>query len=107
MTYRPLWAALLCLLILAGCTNSTTKRIDVVPMANSCQVTEIRPTAMSTLVLGICWDAQGAPIGMAGAGGQAVVSIPLAVLGAGAIVGGAYVLGGRLGGLAVDVEGMR
>ncbi len=88
----------------AACTGTTTKHIAVQPTANTCQVTEVRPTSLSTLTLGICWDQAGRPIGMAGAGGTAVVSIPLVVLGAGAMVGSAYVFGSQVGGLTQGVD---
>ena len=94
----------LILFVVGACTGTTTKHIAVQPAANTCQVTEVRPTSLSTLTLGICWDQAGAPIGMAGSGGTAVVAIPLAILGAGSVVSGAAILGRSVQGLEVGVD---
>ncbi len=74
------------------------------PEANACQITEVRPTSFSTLTLGICWDEAGQPIGMVGAGGLPSASVPLSILGAGAMVGGAYVLGNQVNGLKLGID---
>ncbi len=89
---------------LASCTGATTERVVVEPAPNSCQVTEVRPTSFSTLVLGICWDQAGEPIGMVGAGGQPVASVALTIVGAGAMVGSAYMVGGALSGLKLGID---
>lgn len=88
----------------AACTGTTTERIAIQPEANVCQITEVRPTSLSTLTLGICWDEAGQPIGMVGAGGMPSASVPLSILGAGAMVGSAYVLGNQVGGLTLGVK---
>ncbi len=89
---------------LAGCTGTTTERIVVQPEANACQITEVRPTSLSTLTLGVCWDEAGEPIGMVGAGGLPSASVPLSILGAGAMMGSAYVLGSQVGGLELGID---
>ena len=92
------------LIFLAGCTGTTTKYVVVKPEANSCQITEVRPTSLSTLVLGVCWDQETNPIGMAGAGGMPSGSVPLAVLGAGAKIGSSYIIGNSLGNLTTGMQ---
>ncbi len=90
--------------LVAACTGTTTKYITVAPEANTCQISEVRPTTLSTLTLGICWDEAGEPLGLTGAGGLPVASVPLSILGAGAMVGSAYVLGSQVGGMTLGVD---
>ena len=93
----------LLLVLMGGCTGTTIERVAVAPEANTCQVSEVRPTSLSTIVIGICWDAGGQPIGMAATGGLPSAAPYLAVIGAGALVGSAYILGSQVDGLTLKV----
>ena len=85
------------LILLPACTGIHTTTYALTPEANLCQVTEVRVTSLSTLVSGVCWDAEKRPIGMAGGSGKPTISVPLEILSSAAAiagpVGGAYILG--------------
>ena len=97
MGRRAHGASFLVVLVLAGCTGIHTATYPLTPEANLCQVTEVRVTSLSTLVSGVCWDAEKRPIGMAGGSGKPTISVPLEILSSAAAVagpvGGAYILG--------------
>lgn len=95
-TLIPQRAGVALLLVLSGCAGQTTREIALSPQPNHCQVTEVRPTLFSTLTIGVCWDESGKAMGLAGVDGAAAVSVPLAILGAGASLGSAYLLGSQL-----------
>ena len=83
--------------LLMGCTGVHTVRYALIPEANVCQVTEVRATAMSTLVSGVCWDDAKQPIGMAGGPGKPAISVPLDVLSSAATLAGPIVGAAILG----------
>ena len=77
----------LILLVVAGC-GTTTARVDLTPAPNSCQVSEVRPTWLSTQSVAVCWDDQGHALGMAGAPGMPAMNVPLSLIQSGATVAG-------------------
>ena len=83
--------------LLMGCTGTYTVRYALIPEANACQVTEVRATAMSTLVSGVCWDDAKQPIGMAGGPGKPAISVPLDILSSAATMAGPIVGAAILG----------
>lgn len=85
---------------LAGCTGVTTQRLALRPAPDECEVHEVRPSWFSTLTLGVCYDSEARPLGLASGTGRAVVDVPLEVLGAGATLGGAAILANGLRGAA-------
>ncbi len=81
------------LLLLAGCATITTERVALEASPQSCQVSEVRPSMLSTLVVGVCWDKDGEVIGMTGASGTPSAQIPLTAAQVGAIVVGGALIG--------------
>ena len=88
--------ALFALVPLTACASVKHVHYELAPHANRCQVTEARVSGLSTLVSGVCWDAEGKVIGMAGAGGKPALSVPLDVLQSAAYILGPYLLGQAL-----------
>lgn len=84
-------------ILLSACASTTDMRFALNPEPNACQVTEARPTMLSTLAVAVCWDKEGRALGMAGGAGKSAASIPLDVVGIAATlvapVLGAVVLG--------------
>ena len=87
---------ILILLLLSGCASQHTEHIVLTPAPNTCQATEVRPTMFSTAVMGACWDMDGRIVNAEWIGGQAIVSVPIAILGAGASLGSAYIMGSNM-----------
>ena len=102
---------ILSVIFLAGCAGVTELHYVLKPQPNTCQVTEARATAFSTLVNGVCWDGEGRVIGMTGAGGKPGASVPLEILGAVATVAapavGAYILGTYMLRSAETLQGVK
>jgi hypothetical protein len=97
------------LLLLPGCAVDVKQvRVELHPKPMTCEVSEVRPSGLSTFVSGVCWDGQGNMIGMGGAGGKASVSVPLDLFSSVAAiagpVGAAYILGSSLVKAARNVE---
>ena len=102
---HPVLALLTLPPLLAACTSVKSVHYELQPKANECQITEVRASGLSTLVSGICWDAEGRVIGMAGAGGKPAISVPLDVLQSAAYVLGPYLLGQALIKAAGGIKG--
>ena len=87
---------LVLLLLLSGCAGQTTEQVVLNPAPNTCQATEVRASAFSTAVMGACWNERGEMVNAQWIEGQAVVSVPLAIMGAGATLGSAAILGSKI-----------
>ena len=72
---RRLW--FIPFLLLTGCATIHTERIPLLSEANTCQISEARPSWLSTLTVGVCWGADGQVIGMTGTGGKPMIAVPL------------------------------
>ena len=99
------------LLILTGCATVHTQTVPLIQTLNTCQVSEVRPSWLSTLTIGVCWGHDGQVIGMTGTGGKPVIAIPLETMQALATLVGpgiaAYILGSALvktGQAGIDVR---
>lgn len=95
-----LWLALA--LALAGCAGVRDMRYSLIPQPNSCQATEVRASAFSTLITAVCWDLDGRALGMVGSGGMPTAQVPLTIVGGVAAVAGPVVGAGILGKNLVD-----
>lgn len=84
------------LIFLAGCATTNVVHVPLEPRPNHVQVTEVRPSWFSTHVVGVVYDGEGRIAGVTGSGGRAIVTVPLSILGAGATLGGAYILGNSI-----------
>ena len=93
VTQRTVVVALACVLLLAGCTGVRTLHFALEPKPDMCQASEVRMSWFATQLAVVCFGADGKAIGFAGTQGQPLVSVPLAVLGAGSTVAGAMILG--------------
>ena len=96
-------------LLLTGCAGVTHQRYVLMPAPNECQATEARPSAFSTIVGVVCWDADAKPIGMAGAGGTSSAAVATSLIGSAAMiagpVAGAAILGANLVQAAKSING--
>jgi hypothetical protein len=95
---------LILILTLAGCASVKHVHYTLSPKPNTCQVTETRPSWFSIIVTANCWDGSGKALGMASTGGTPSVSVPLAILGAGATVAGAAILAGGIVGASRNLS---
>lgn len=90
-----------------GCAGVKTRRYALEPAPNSCQASETRASAFSTITAVICWDADGKVIGMASTGGQPVASVATAIIGAAGTVAGAAIIGGAIAQVGQSLERSR
>ena len=97
------------LLAATGCASVTHQRYALTPEAQTCQATETRPSAFSTIVAVVCWGADGTPIGMAGGGGTSGAAVAISLIGSAAMVAGpvagAAILGSNLVQAAKSING--
>lgn len=109
MRFTKSLSIILVLVALTGCTSVTHQRYALTPEPNACQATEARPSAFSTIVGVVCWNAEGKPIGMAGAGGTSAAAVATSLVGSAASVAGpvvgAVILGGKLVEAAQVIDG--
>lgn len=95
----------------SACAGAREVRYPLTPRANDCQITEIRASVLSTVVMAVCWDATGRALGMAGTGGMPAAQVPLTILGAASAVAGpvagATILGGDLVEAATRLQTIR
>lgn len=94
-----IYAALLVLSV-SGCASTKTVHIPLESKPNYMQVTEVRTSWFSTHTVAVVYDENGNLAGVTGSGGRAIIDLPLSVLGAGATVTGAVILGRGLKGAA-------
>ena len=103
---RIAWLFLsLMLIALTGCATVRHERYVLTPEPNTCQATEARPSAFSTIVAAVCWDANTKPIGMAGAGGTSAAAVATSLIGSAASVAGPVVGAVILGSKLVEAAG--
>lgn len=93
-------------LMLAGCTGVRTTHFALEPRPQTCQASEVRLSWFATQLAVVCFGADGEAIGFAGTPGEPLVSVPLAVLGAGSTVAGAMILGRGLTEAARSLQGV-
>jgi len=58
-----------------GCASVHSQQVAFNKEPGSCQITEVRPTVLSTLSYVVCWDDKGEEIGMTGGTGTSIAEV--------------------------------